>query len=397
MSTQTFARTLPLVLTAFAVSAGLLGCHRVYYNQIVGTAVQTGFVDPHARTITLQLEDWETNEPLPDVRVWIDSDETWFEGVTNAEGYVTLPLHPLLFINNPRLRHDTDRRVRLSFRGTMSLTLGEHTPPRYVSPDGLARVSNDAAELFVASDQREAARAVFRRLGEHHDAVAETLGLRPVPWSVILITGDPDHKGGYTTATLDNGRTPWIYTWAEIDSGRFDNVNPHEWAESTIGHALSLHDADPHGRNRVFIDGLAELAAFRLTGETREGDLLALDELAGEAAIDLPARFRSITDRGSLSVEKIRDLLNERGFAPGYPLALAFWLELTNDGRNADLPQRFCAALLDQPNRDFDACIALLERLSGRAGLADRLQHFPVAEARERLASHLPDADDDAP
>ncbi len=68
--------------------------------------------------------------------------------------------------------------------------------------------------------------------------------------------------------------------------------------------------------------------------------------------------------------------------AAGYALSCLFWIDLcANHGE--DLPRRFCAELKKRRTRNFPNCIRVLEKLTGKNDLGERLEQMNLKSALE--------------
>jgi hypothetical protein len=148
---------------------------------------------------------------------------------------------------------------------------------------------------------------------------------------------------------------------------------------------LRLYDADP--ANRFIGDGLAETASYRWAG-LPEGYARPLEALAAEGAttVDLLQRFQAVRGRGRMDLARLRRLLDQQVFPPGYALSFVFWERLSEE-HGPDLPRRFLSGLEQHHRRDHAAALAGLRELTRVQDLETRLRQADVSQALSRLAS----------
>lgn len=378
-----------LALIAISHLFILSGCHRVRYNETIGMLLTSGVVDPYSRQIGMRLVDSETEKPLEAVTVRILSTDAPLTLQTDATGRMDIPVHPGYLIENPWIQHDAGGSVKLVFSFTASMNTRDSTT-RHVDVKGMSRAKNKQASILFPPGAMEKTRQTFTSLGKQYKLLAQTFEVRPVPWTVVLLT-EKDEGVSYIVPQHAELPHAWAYSYAELNSGKFLRSNTHEWAEVTIENWLQLHDSDEMGRNRIIVDGLAEYAAFLAAGpDPKDAEQLRKFADAGTTVVDLTAEFRSIRMRsddleGPL-IDEMRTFIKQRGFPAGYPLSFVFWYEL-NQTHGEDLPKRFLTRIHKEDNRDFENCIAVLEELTGEEDLAQRLLRADVSHAIEVLDS----------
>ncbi len=365
------------------ILAVLGGCHRVRYNAVLDPLVSSGILDEQEEAIKLRFTEIDSTAPVADMELKILSRHKPRSLFTDEQGYLELPVDPVYREENPYLKHMAGRKVTLQFGTTMSFNPKSDGSSEFEHIDLTDKEVRGIDRVKVIFDKPNEAFAhrAFEKMKRHFRAVTEVTSMPPMPWGVVVV---PEKKKGM--AYVVNQRPDLPYTWSydldEIDSGKFDWTNTHEWTESTIGRHLPLHKLDREGRNRIFVDGLADYAAFRVA-PIRPSYARLLEKMIeeGVVTVDLTQRFRSMRLKGDdLEENWLQRLMDEQAFPAGYPLSFVFWHDLIT-AHGEDLPKRFLLELRDREDRDFDACIAVLESLTGETGLADRLRRADVQHA----------------
>lgn len=104
----------------------LSGCQTHRYNNVVKPILESGFVDPRAEAISLQMLDSKSGKPAGGVTVFILSTNQPMQLISDSNGWIQLPILEAWRRENPRLTNDYPKR--LTVRATFTATIGPTNP-----------------------------------------------------------------------------------------------------------------------------------------------------------------------------------------------------------------------------------------------------------------------------
>jgi hypothetical protein len=359
-------------LTAYSA-----GCARNYMD-IVGPIHTGGVLGSHARCLDVQLLDGRTAAPLPDVEVTIGSSSHPVDLVSDADGWVRLPLRTEFVEENPPvfIRHPgpVDLHVAPMSSGRPA---GRWDAVRCVSLDGMKSLEAGPLRVWCIEGQTARAAAVMNVLERQGALITEMTGLQPPAWGVVLLP-QKDRNVQYVPA--GQGTTvAWVHSEGEVSSGEFERDNMRRWTSMTIERTLGLLEADP--RNRFICDGLGEWLASQDVGlPDGYGDGLRELQERGIRWITLPDRFVATRPAAHYGMVGEPEDLTPEATSAGYALSFAFWKELSAE-HGSDFPARFLARMSARENRDTGTAVDVLSDMTEGADVGRLLRNASVDHA----------------
>jgi hypothetical protein len=285
------SRTASLLLI-FWLPLWLCGCHSVHYRDLVVPILRTGLVDPREGQIVVRQVDAKNGQPASNVVVSILSAQHPLQLRTDAQGIMRLPLVLTYLEENPRPKHNHRGRLTVNFTSTAAFSFGTNEHQETVALHDKFTLTNESVIVYYPVGLGTAARETLRELQRGRDFLAQSLGIPPRPWGVVL---PPEKRTNvdYVVTGTNPGRQVWSYAVAELQSGRLAQINTHEWTEQTLDPSLGLYEADR--RSRFIGDGLAEWMAWRHAG-LPENYTKNLESLVQEkkTKVDLLRQLQSI-------------------------------------------------------------------------------------------------------
>jgi hypothetical protein len=372
-----------LLVFASAANLSCAGARRVRYAKIIRPARIISLADPEEGFFAFSCSDSETHAVLSGVTFEIRSKAGVVELTSDDDGIVRIPVAEELERENPWVVCTRERRTSLNLHRTMSLP--STGPPRTrrerVTTQGKQSIAGNGFSVWFDPGLEDEAAKAATRMEEQRAVISRTIGIDPAPWGVILIETKQEDTT-YVTQSPNPGISAWLYARGELNNGRFDATNTHEWTESTLNKALDLPSADP--RNRFITDGLAEYVNFLATGR-RPQLPKSLKELLDKriSSVNLLKNFQAVSPGEG---ETIEEALLRSGYPPGYALSFTFWHRLCREHGN-DLPAKFLSRVKSAEKRDSANLIRILSDLTGEPNLKKRLTKADVQEALDLLES----------
>lgn len=344
---------------------------------------QFGVTPKQLEALPMFLVHADTDAPAPDARMILETKPEPRVLQSDRTGQVMFPLEASLLKQNPPIRiepNGTGDRLKLMARFSAKFEGSEIRSVRVRSAADLKRLGDSRVAVFHQQRDAALARKVRVDLIRARGVIRSVLGLEPVRWAVILETQGQEENVLYLTVPFA-GYHCWRCFRDEWESGEFMDVNPHEWAESTLVDTLDLYD-DP--RTRFIGDGLAEFVVWKVNGLPKDyGDRLSPAQVGGRETVDLLSAFQAIPGR-FVQRGKIDRIPTKLLFSAGYALSFAFWHEL-HEQHGPELTSAFVERLRQKPSRSAEDAIAILAELTGDRGIGDRIRSANVEAARQRI------------
>lgn len=321
-----------------------------------------------------------TKSPVPGAKLIIDSSPEPMVLESDGAGQVMMPVDAALLRRNPPVRVEPDG-VTLVMRYSGKFSGNRIRSVQIRSASGLAMAGDSRVAVFHEDGDEALAREVLAALMRSRDAVKSVLGLEPKRWAVILEPGAMEKNVLYLTVPAAGYESAWSCFREDWESGDFMDVNPHEWAESTLVSALELY-FDP--RNRFIGDGLAELVVWKVNGLPEDyAGRLSRGELGNRETVDLLSAFQAVPGR-YLHRRGLQRGIAKHGFSPGYALSFAFWHEL-QEKHGPSITSAFVREMARRPSPSAEDAIAVLVQLTGDPGIGNRIRFADVEAARSRI------------
>jgi hypothetical protein len=373
-----------LVISAIGFLAGC-ATSEVHYRDLFMPLNRLGVKASQLEELPVFLVQADTKEAADDARLILDTSPEPTVLETDPAGQVMIPVDSALLRNNPPVRIEPQGvNLVLAFSGKFEGRDARSVQVR--SASGLKKTGDSRVAVFHEKGDEALARAVRAALIRTRGEIQSILHLEPRRWAVILETDREEKNVLYLTVPAAGYDSTWRCFREEWENGDFMDVNPHEWAETTLTSAIRLYD-DP--RNRFIGDGLAEFVTWKVSGLPRDYiERLSPAEIGDRETVDLLSAFQVVPGKFLLQ-GRLDRIPAKHAYIPGYALSFAFWHELYEEHGPTLIPA-FVERLAQQPTAGADEAIAILVALTGDQAIGDRIRQANVEAARSRIRRLTP-------
>ncbi len=355
------------------------------YEIFFGEAAQLGMIGPQTKDVVFTLRTQEGKIPTTGPKLEIMSASKTIVIESDANGHIKIPFSIDLLKENPPVRKLYDEV--LQFELFLTVHAGQKSKQtREFSLKDKPYVEFEELRVWYPPSYRKKTGTVITELKKQSEFIEKHLGIKPIPWGINLIEErDPD----VNIITLQEFPkwAVWTYSFEEMKQEKYIQTNIHEWVEQTLIRRFDLFDADPKGRNRFVLDGLADYIKIKYLGKIPNGYCKPLEMLIqqGTTQANLIQKFRSIRKLDYANGKKsMAERVQDESWIPGYPLSFAFWEKLCRQ-HGRILPKRFLNKIENEPQRDLDSCISILEELTNTKTIQSRLEVMNVAASLQLI------------
>jgi len=374
------------------------------YRTFIRSFEKDGAVGTDARRLRIQVATPEDKTPIEGFKLIVLSKAEPALLTSDSHGMIQVPVSATLRHENPLVMTDYKGPMSFYYCGpetwnVAGTSLGAtirglmRNKPVEISTKGMWQTITGDFTVWYCPEYGPQAKKAEELLRRQYQVIRKTTGLAPVNWGVIILPEMRDDIP-YVVSCAESGGRAWCYSAKEVDSGRFAEINAHEWTESTIDDHLRIYHYDRS--NRFIGDGLAEYVSC-LCVKAEGNRFCRADEVAdylewlrdsGVQKVNLLKDFRSLWVLLPTN-SNIAEAVRKEGRLEGYGLSLAFWDRLTRE-HGTDVPRQFIYRLRTSERHDSATAIRLLEDMTGEKDIRARLSGADIGEAIKALDEMAP-------